>query len=399
MDTTQKASKGSVGIESFQGRLRLRLPRQIYEGQQKYLTLGLADTVENRQTAEAKACQIELDIISGNFDSTLRKYKPATHLTLIQSIEQPQVAVNIAELWAKYVEYRKPKVSETTLKLNYKTIASHIDKLPYKELTESNSVAIRDYLAANNSAYTAKRVITQLAACCEWAVSSKLLTSNPFKGMAGEIIDTTEKEEIDPFTAGEREEIIKAFEAHPTYRHYASFVRFLFMTGCRTSEAVALQWKHIADDFSFILFSEAVVCVSSSKIRKDTKNHKPRKFPCNKPLRELLSAIKPKICESEKLVFPALRGGEINAHTFSAMCWKGTTVHGKYQEGIVSRLAREGKISHYRPQYNTRHTFITLALENGLDAKDVARLVGNSPEIIYKHYAGSNISKLEIPEF
>jgi hypothetical protein len=38
-------------------------------------------------------------------------------------------------------------------------------------------------------------------------------------------------------------------------------------------------------------------------------------------------------------------------------------------------------------------------LENGLDAKDVARLVGNSPEIIYKHYAGINSTKLEIPEF
>jgi hypothetical protein len=27
-----KSSKGSVGIESFQGRLRLRLPRQVYGG-------------------------------------------------------------------------------------------------------------------------------------------------------------------------------------------------------------------------------------------------------------------------------------------------------------------------------------------------------------------------------
>ena len=42
----------------------------------------------------------------------------------------------------------------------------------------------------------------------------------------------------------------------------------------------------------------------------------------------------------------------------------------------------------YRKPYQTRHTFITLALDNGLDAKDVARLVGNSPEVIYKHYAG-----------
>lgn len=48
--------------------------------------------------------------------------------------------------------------------------------------------------------------------------------------------------------------------------------------------------------------------------------------------------------------------------------------------------------------YQTRHTFITLALDNGLDAKDVARLVGNSPEIIYRHYAG-NKQELFVPEF
>jgi integrase len=52
----------------------------------------------------------------------------------------------------------------------------------------------------------------------------------------------------------------------------------------------------------------------------------------------------------------------------------------------------------YRKPYQTRHTFITLALDNGLDAKDVARLVGNSPEVIYKHYAGKK-RNLEVPEF
>jgi integrase len=52
----------------------------------------------------------------------------------------------------------------------------------------------------------------------------------------------------------------------------------------------------------------------------------------------------------------------------------------------------------YRKPYQTRHTFITLALENGMTVSDVARIVGNSPEIIYKHYAG-NKRELFIPEF
>jgi integrase len=36
-----------------------------------------------------------------------------------------------------------------------------------------------------------------------------------------------------------------------------------------------------------------------------------------------------------------------------------------------------------------RHSYITFCLDAGMDAKDVAKLVGNSTEIIYKHYAGA----------
>ncbi|MCC5624498.1 DUF3596 domain-containing protein [Nostoc sp. CHAB 5715] len=88
MDRTQKASKGTVSVESFQSRLRLRLPRQLYEGTQKYLTLNLADTPENCQLAEQKAYQIELDIASGSFDETLAKYKPQRHLSIVTPGEQ-----------------------------------------------------------------------------------------------------------------------------------------------------------------------------------------------------------------------------------------------------------------------------------------------------------------------
>jgi len=39
----------------------------------------------------------------------------------------------------------------------------------------------------------------------------------------------------------------------------------------------------------------------------------------------------------------------------------------------------------YKTIYHTRHYFITKCLEKGIDAKDIASWVGNSPQIIYKH--------------
>lgn len=71
-----KRGKGSVGVEVLQGRLRLRLPRQLYNGKQKYLTLGLDDSPGDWKIAQAKAKQIESNIAFERFDHTLNKYRP-----------------------------------------------------------------------------------------------------------------------------------------------------------------------------------------------------------------------------------------------------------------------------------------------------------------------------------
>lgn len=389
MNAQHKASKGSIGVESFQGRLRLRLPRQIYSGKQKYLTLGLADTPENRKEAEAKAWQIEKDIKACYFDPTLAKYKPQTHLTVVEAIKP---AITLSELWDKYTEYRKPQIAETTLRIQYAAVRNHIAKLPTKDLKDA--IKIRDFLVANLSNDAARRTLTQLSACCEWACESSLLSNNPFQGMAKKIqVVKDETDTIDPFTAEERDTIIEAFEQHPCYSYYAPFVKFLFMTGCRTGEAVGLQWKHISPDCKTITFCESVS--SQLKIRKDCKTHKTRKFPCNEPLRALLLSIKPNNYDPESLVFPSKRGGVIRSGHFIDNAWKGRSDRG---DGIVMQLAKEGKITRYRTQYNTRHTFITQCLEAGVSVVQVAKWAGNSAEIIMKHYAGTT-RQVQVPEF
>jgi integrase len=98
---------------------------------------------------------------------------------------------------------------------------------------------------------------------------------------------------IDPFSKKEMDAIVQAFADHPVYNHYTNFVKFLFLTGCRSSEAVGLKWKHISADCQIITFCEAVVNVSSKGIRKNTKTGKSRKFPCNLQLQKLLLNIRP----------------------------------------------------------------------------------------------------------
>jgi len=160
---TGKNTKGAPSLESFQGRLRIRFR---VNGQQKTFSLGLADTDENRVKGKSIARQMQLDVLSGNFDSTLGKYKPHSHLTVVEAIKSKQ-ALDLGELWEKYTEFRSNQVEETTLAKNYARVTNHIGRFPTKSL--SDAVVIRDFLLAKTSAYTTKRVITQLNACCNWA--------------------------------------------------------------------------------------------------------------------------------------------------------------------------------------------------------------------------------------
>ena len=65
--------KGSVVVESIKGRLRIRLP--LFVPCSRYFSLNLADTPRNRRIAQAKAGQIEADIILERFDATLERYR------------------------------------------------------------------------------------------------------------------------------------------------------------------------------------------------------------------------------------------------------------------------------------------------------------------------------------
>ncbi|WP_375491940.1 tyrosine recombinase XerC [uncultured Nostoc sp.] len=394
---TAKRVKGNVGIEEYRAKLRLRLPRTITEGgKQIYLATGLAANEVNRRRVASIANSMEEDILTGNFDITLTRYRERLdeHKKPILSIvKQSPPQSDIYELWVLYCAYMKPQLASTTYIRDYvRKYTNHIKSLPTKDI--SQAIQIRDYLLAKLSPNAAKRVITYLAACCKWAVSSGMIKDNPFAGMSEGIkLPKHDSEAINPFSKLEMDAIIQAFE--DTRPHYAAFIKFLFWTGCRTGEAIALQWGHISADCSQISFSESYD--SQLKIRKGTKTGKSRKFPCNRKVRELLLSIRPVEPQPGQTVFTSPNGGIINNTRFSTTVWKGGVTSGKKYNGVLEGLLAEGKIERYRCLYNTRHTFITLMLDEGVTLPTVAKLVGNSPEIILNHYAG-NSTPLLLPE-
>ncbi len=61
-----------------------------------------------------------------------------------------------------------------------------------------------------------------------------------------------------------------------------------------------------------------------------------------------------------------------------------------YSEGVVTRLVNSGQVAQYLKPSSTRHTFITLQAQNGVDLKLLADSCGNSVDVIYNHYLGVN---------
>jgi integrase len=90
------------------------------------------------------------------------------------------------------------------------------------------------------------------------------------------------------------------------------------------------------------------------------------------------------------LYFAQSEGNPVYWHGFYN-CWTGYNrgKNDKHTDGVIEERIREGKVQTYLKPYAMRHSFITWQLAAGMTPANVAKLVGNSPEMIYKHYVSA----------
>jgi integrase len=382
---TGKASKGSVTILDSNGRLQLRFR---VNGKRHYLSTGLAVSVSNYKLAELKAAEIEKDILYERFDPTLAKYKPQSALEAVTPTFTPTEIVATAsqkphldELWQRYSQFKKPQVSPSTFAKDYARVRNHIPKLPSSALDDA--AIIRDYIISHLTPDSAKRLLMELKACCNWAVEEGLIDSNPFILMKFKVPKgLDEAHDINPFSKEERDLIIQTMGNDSYYCHYVHYLKFLFFTGSRPSEAIALKWKNI--DNGYVKFREAVVVSESGLVQKEgLKTQRKRDFPITPELQAILNEFKPAKADPEAYLFRSPRGGFVDHHNFTNRAWKKT-------------LAKCG--IEYRKSYQTRHTFITLCVEANINTTAIGRWTGTSAKMIDKHYGATNFVNLKPPD-
>jgi integrase len=369
---TQLMSKKSiVSIEALSDRgLRLRWR---HNSKRHCLALGLQDSLTNRTVAEAKARQIELDIVSGHFDESLDRYR-------LQSKLEQRGRLTISELFQRFMNEKEKDVYKRTMEkyqVTLKSLQKHFANKQAVELTEVLGQEFANSLKL--SELTLKERIGLVRAAWDYGIKLNLVQDNPWEAVLRRI-RVSPKQAPKPFTREEIGKIIEAFRSDCYYNHYANYVEFLLLSGVRIGEAIGLRWGHISDDCSSVWIGESI----SSGVRKTTKTNKARVIKLSKRLQTLLLERKPEQFDPEMLVFPAKQGGCLDAHNFRNRAW-------------VSIL--EKAEVPYRKPYNTRHTMVSHALESGMSPATVAQLTGHDVQTLYQSYAGSVQSHPQLPDF
>ncbi|MGB3535593.1 MAG: tyrosine-type recombinase/integrase [Microcoleaceae cyanobacterium] len=374
---TNRNPKGTVAVEEFAGRLRLRW-RHL--GKRYVIPVGLPDSISNRKVAQQRAIQIELDIKAGKFDQTLVSYKP--HIPEPSSMTIPELFEDFLKSKSKSVTLRSLEKYTAALKHLEKFHGDKIYTTAIANIDEKSVEKFYDwFLTRKLQPRTTKERLSCIREVWAFAVEKNYLTENPWQSIPNRV-KVPPKQKPKPFTVEEIKTIISSFRKNRYYSYYTDYVEFLFLTGCRTAEVIGLRWKHITDDFSSIWIGESL----SRGVRKSTKTNRDRTIPINPDsrLQKLLINRKPKNPKKDDLVFPAKNGGAIDDHNFRNRAW-------------VSILEQAG--IEYRKPYNTRHTFISHALKSGTHPLLVAKLTGHDVKTLYEYYADCIDSSPRLPDY
>lgn len=365
----QKSAKGTVSVTNFEGRIRLRWR---YQGKRYSLSLAVWNQL-NLLQAQKTAIQIEQDMITASFDTTLVRYG-GKQSAPVRSVSRGQDFTALFEDWTKSY-----KQMDCEVHTNYNSTRNMVRK--WGKVTQDNLLYKLNKETFCASTYN--RRLTILKSFADWLVLQSLWENNPLKQVQAKKVKRSMQEKREPFTENEIKLILDAFRtdrfcpaSSPTrHSYYYPFLYFLFKTGVRNAEAIGLRAGSIDSKKKLIHIREVLArslksSSSATRTRKETKNGKERVLPLTDDLRKVLAPqLKGK--HKDDLVFPSPTGKAIDDHNF--------------QRRIFKKVLKELDIPE-RVLYAARHTFGSRCIDQGITPVMTAFLMGNNPETALRRY-------------
>jgi integrase len=314
------------------------------------------------------AASIELDIAAGYFDTTLGKYRQGDKLI---PGNKPRKTIQLIKTWDEWVE---------TLGLSEETKADHYEMVRRMIQGALPTIDDAEWFVKSGSILapsTYNKRLGYLRRCSKWSMSKGLTESNPYSDIKPMKVI---KVPVKPFTADEIKRIMEGFrESHPTY---VGFIGFMFLTGCRTAEAIGLQWKRIDFDRGEVTIADSLPKPRGSKTRqrKETKTGSNTVLKMNDGLRVLLETIKRG--GPDELIFKSPKGSHVD--------------HANFRTAWVTVLKSKG--IEYRKPYTSRHSLASHAIDQGLSLPEVAYILGHTDTRMVMTTYGHMINRPDLPD-
>lgn len=223
-----------------------------------------------------------------------------------------------------------------------------------------------------------RNAITKLSTILNSALNEEIIPKNPAAILE---LPKRSKREIDPFTQEEADQIITKMYAHSHWPStiYAAFFEFVFYTGMRLSEALAMRWDEIDEKKK-----TAHVCrgVALGEVVERTKTGGDRFVLLNpralhaldfaKKYAERRKKGKGKVLETP-YIFPPSKNAAYVRQT--------SDLHKQWVPTLKALNIRR------RPPYNCRHTYATICIMSGMNPAFISQQLGHSVQMLLSTYA------------
>ena len=359
---------------------------------EEYITIDeLAARLKLSQRVEARAVLITEEMENGTFDY-LKRFPDGNkaHLFKPQPVEETEPQeTTIGAFFEEWIKTKRPPLVERrSLERDYRQhfnrhILPQFKDMPFSQIKFEVLENFQVHLIEDKKLKpkTARNIID---ACFRamWRDARKrglvkrdAYTEDPFSELEWPRLTIAP---ADPFAPDERDKILSYFKTKTVYVDYA-FIFTLFWTGMRPSEAIALRWGDI--DLSLgkasITKSRHLGAEASPKTRASTRTVK--LLPA---VVGVLNQLYPLRATEDDYVFVDEQGNPFDAQQWMWRHWN------KVLRAIGVRQ---------RKFYNTRHTFISVALSAGTNTKWLSEQTGTSIRMIEERYGKYILDDGDVP--
>ena len=287
-----------------------------------------------------------------------------------EKTKEPKISVDAFLL--EMLELSKHKRSQTTqneyISKTKRLIAPYFSKFNMVDIKPIDIEKWQNALLEKYSTVTVRRAKTLLNFALNKAVLNDIIPKNPCASVDNFRVTINKKE---PYTIDEMSKILRLATGW-----FGIFLHVAFATGLRTGELIALKWEDIDLERNIIFVRRAIVRGEVST-GGATKNHD-RIAVIPEYLADMLEGYDSK----SEWLFPTRKGEPFK---------EGGSLTRMYFKPLLERIGVK-----YKTLYATRHTFVSLLRNSGINKDLVAELAGHSSQISDKHYYKAEITPEKI---